>query len=114
MYKVTPSLVQNLVTEGAACGLSPGSIRKYHTMLHSIFKRAVRDQLILTKPCEENELPKVIARKSRTLTLRSSTGLSPLCRGRYRLMAETAIETGMRWAEQIALRPHCIDFLVIR
>lgn len=43
MYQITPSLVQDWVTQAAAEGLSPRSIRKYHTMLHSIFKRAVRD-----------------------------------------------------------------------
>ena len=68
MYQITASLVQDWVTQAAADGLSPRSIRKYHTMLHSIFKRAVRDQLIVANPCEHTELPKVIARKSRTLT----------------------------------------------
>jgi integrase len=29
----------------------------------------------------------------------------------YRLLVETAIETGMRWGELIALRPRHIDFL---
>ena len=52
----------------AAGGLSPRSIRKYHTMLHSIFKRAVRDRLILSTRATHTELPKVIARKTRTLT----------------------------------------------
>ena len=72
--KITPSLVQDWVTKASGEGLSPRSIRKYHTMLHSIFKRAVRDQLIVTNPCDHTELPKIIARKSRTLTPRSSTG----------------------------------------
>ena len=51
-----------------AQGLTPRSVRKYHVMLHSIFQRAVRDQLILTNPCEYTELPKVVLRRSRTLT----------------------------------------------
>jgi hypothetical protein len=37
-------------------------------MLHSIFQRAVRDYLILTNQCEHTELPKVVLRRSRTLT----------------------------------------------
>ena len=68
MYQITGSLVQDWVTQAAAEGLSPRSIGKYHTMLHSIFKRAVRDQLIVTNPCEHTELPKIVARRSRTLT----------------------------------------------
>jgi len=47
-------------------------LRKHHTTLHSIFERAARDQLILTNPCQHTELPKIIARRSRTLTLMSS------------------------------------------
>ena len=46
MYQITGSLVQDWVTQAAAEGLSPRSIGKYHTMRHSIFKRAVRDQLM--------------------------------------------------------------------
>jgi hypothetical protein len=48
-------------------GLAPRSVRKYHVMLHSIFQRAVRDQLILTNPCEHTELPKVVLRRSSPL-----------------------------------------------
>jgi hypothetical protein len=60
MHQITPSLVQDWVTRAAADGLSPRSIRKYPTMLPSIFKRAVRDQLIVVNPCEHTELPKII------------------------------------------------------
>jgi integrase len=111
MYQITGSLVQDWVTQAAAEGLSPRSMRKYHTMLHSIFKRAVRDQLIVSNPCEHTELPKIIARKSRTLTPTEFDLLITAIPNRYRLLVETAIETGMRWGELIALRPRHIDFL---
>ncbi len=111
MYQITASLVQDWVTQAAAGGLSPRSIRKYHTMLHSVFKRAVRDQLIVANPCEHTELPKVIARRSRTLTPAEYDVLIRAIPDRYRLLVETAIETGMRWGELIALRPRHIDFL---
>jgi len=109
--KIHPSLVQDWVTQAAAGGLSPRSIRKYHTMLHSIFKRAVRDQLIVVNPCEHTELPKVIARKTRTLTPEEFDVLIRAVPEYHRLMVETAIETGMRWGELIALRPRHIDCL---
>jgi integrase len=80
-------------------------------MLHSIFKRAVRDQLIVSNPCEHTELPKIIARKSRTLTPSEYELLIGAIPDRYRLLVETAIETGVRWGELIALRPRHIDFL---
>ncbi|MEO5663106.1 MAG: tyrosine-type recombinase/integrase, partial [Nocardioides sp.] len=111
MYQITPSLVQDWVTKAAADGLSARSIRKYHTMLHSIFKRAVRDQLIVGNPCEHTELPKVITKKTRTLTPDEFRVLIESIPDQHRLMVETAIETGMRWGELIALRPRHIDFL---
>ncbi len=69
------------------------------------------DQLIVTNPCDHIELPKVIARKSRTLTPEEFDRLINALPDRHRLMVETAIETGMRWGELIALRPLHIDFL---
>ena len=58
MAKITPSLVQDWVTQASATGLSPRSITKYTTMLHSTFKRAVPDQRIVVNPCEHIELPR--------------------------------------------------------
>ena len=79
-----------------AHGLTPRSVRKYHVMLHSIFRRAVRDGLILTNPCEHTELPKIVLRRSRTLTPEEFDQLIQAIPERYLLMVETAIETGMR------------------
>src|SRR3954454_8760375 len=111
MYQITGSLVQDWVTKAAAEGLSARSIGKYHTMLHSIFKRAVRDKLIVANPCEHTELPKVITRKSTTITAEEFDRLLAAIPERHRVMVETAIETGVRWGELIALRPRHIDFL---
>jgi integrase len=68
---------------------------------------AVRDELIVSNPCEYTELPKVITRRSRTLTPAEYDTLIATIPDRYRLL----IETGMRWGELIALRPRHIDFL---
>jgi integrase len=111
LHQITPGLVQDWVTKAAAGGLSARSIRKYHTMLHSIFVRAVRDGLIVANPCAHTELPKVIAKTSRTLTPDEFDVLIAAIPQRYRLMVDTAIETGMRWGELIALKPRHIDFL---
>jgi integrase len=111
LHQITPGLVQDWVTKAAAEGLSARSIRKYHTMLHSIFVRAVRDGLIVANPCAHTELPKVIAKTSRTLTPEEFELLLDAIPDRHRLMVETAIETGMRWGELIALKPRHVDFL---
>jgi integrase len=111
MGRILPSLVQEWVTKTTAEGLSPRSVRKYHVMLHSIFERAVRDQLILINPCKHTELPKIIVRRSRTLTPTEFGRLIDAIPERHRLLVATAIETGVRWGELIALRPRHIDFL---
>jgi integrase len=111
LTQITPALVQDWVTQAHADGLSPRSIRKYHTMLHSIFVRAVRDQLILVNPCAHTDLPKVVVKKTRTLTPAEYEALIAAVPDGYRLLVETAIETGMRWGELIALKPRHIDFL---
>jgi len=99
------------VTAAAANGLSARSIRKYHTLLHSIFARAVRDQLLLTNSCAHTDLPKVIAKKTQAVTPEEYGVLIAAIPDAHRLMVETAIETGMRWGELIALKPRHADFL---
>jgi integrase len=111
MARILPSLVQDWVTKATAGGLAPRSVRKYHTLLHSIFARAVRDQLILINPCQHTELPKIIARRTRTLTPDEFGRLIAAVPDAHRLMVSTVIETGLRWGELIALRPRHIDFL---
>jgi hypothetical protein len=64
MAKIMPSTVQAWVTHAVADGLSARSAVKYHVMLHSIFKRAVRDRAIPYNPCAETELPRTGAPRS--------------------------------------------------
>src|SRR5665647_3391923 len=68
LARIMPSTVQEWVNQAARNGLAPRSIAKYHVMLHSVFVRAVRDRLIAFNPCEDTELPKVVTKKTRTLT----------------------------------------------
>jgi integrase len=108
---VMPSTVQRWVSQAVDQGLSPRSIAKYHVMLHSVFARAVRDRLIAFNPCENTELPKVVIRKTRTLTPEEFARVLDEIPTRFRPMVSTAIETGLRWGELVALRPRHIDFL---
>jgi hypothetical protein len=111
MNKILPSHIQEWVTTAAAGGLSAASIRKYHMMLHSVFRRAVRDRIITFNPCEETELPKVVTQRRRTLTPDEYRRVLAAVPDRYRLMVQVAVETGLRWGELIALRPGHLDFL---
>lgn len=109
--RIGPSTVQDWVAHEVRSGLSPSSIRKYHTMLHSVFARATRDRLIAHNPCADTELPKVVAKRGRTLTPAEFEAILTEIPDRFRVLVLTGIESGMRWGELAALRPRHIDFL---
>ena len=68
MGKILPSEVQRWVTTATENGLSAASVGKYHTMLHSVFERALVDRVVTFNPCAHTELPKRVKKKARTLT----------------------------------------------
>ena len=61
-------------------------------------------------PASTPSCPRSSAKKSRTLTPAEYDALLTALPDRHRLMVETAIETGLRWGELIALKPRHIDF----
>ena len=69
MGKILPSEVQRWVTTATEQRpLRRVSVGKYHTMLHSVFERALVDRVVTFNPCAHTELPKMIKKKARTLT----------------------------------------------
>jgi integrase len=80
-------------------------------MLHSVFERALRDRVVTFNPCEHTELPKVIKKKTRTLTPAEYDTILASLPAQHRLMVETAINTGLRWGELIALKPRHLDLI---
>jgi integrase len=109
MGKILPTEIQRWVTTATKNGLSAASVRKYHTMLGSVFERALRDRVVTFNPCTHTELPKVIKKKARTLTPAEYVAILTALPAQHRLMVETAINTGLRWGELIALKPHHLD-----
>jgi integrase len=109
MGKILPSEIQRWVTTATENGLSAASVAKYHTMLHSVFERALRDRVITFNPCAHTELPKRVKKKARTLTPAEYAAILSALPMQYRLMVETAINTGLRWGELIALKPRHLD-----
>jgi integrase len=104
-------LVQEPVSLAVEQGLSPCSISKYHVMLHAVFARAVRDRILAFNPCEATELPKIVTKKSRILTPEEFASVLAAVPDRFKVLVLTAVETGLRWGELVALRPRHIDFL---
>ena len=109
MGKILPTEIQRWVTTATQTGLSAASIAKYHTMLASVFERALHDRVITFNPCAHTELPKRVKNKTRTLTPAEYDSILAALPEQHRLMIETAINTGLRWGELIALKPRHLD-----
>jgi len=109
MGKILPSEIQRWVTTASTNGLSAASVRKYHTMLHSVFERALRDRVVTFNPCAHTELPKVVKKTNRTLAPDEYDTILAALPAQHRLLVETAINTGLRWGELIALKPRHLD-----
>ena len=111
MGKILPTEIQRWVTTATGNGLAAASVRKYHTMLGSVFERAQRDRVVTFNPCAHTELPKVVKKKARTLTPEEYVAILASLPAQHRLLVETAINTGLRWGELIALKPRHLDLI---
>jgi integrase len=106
MNKIVAATVQSWVNDVSADDedfegnraprLSPRSVRKYHMLLHSIFERAVIDQVITINPCAHTVLPKLVKRPKTAITPEQFDLLLGEIPQAYRLMVLIAIETGVR------------------
>ena len=101
--------MQGWVSKAVQDGLSPRSIRKFHTLLHSIFKAAVRDRIIAYNPSDGTSLPKVISTRRATITPAQFDALLAAISRQHRALLQVGIETGMRWGELAALRPRHLN-----
>ena len=82
---------------------------KYHTMLASIFERALVDRVVTFNPCAHTELPKHRQEEQPHPDPAEYDAILAALPAQHRLMVETAINTGVRWGELIALKPRHLD-----
>ncbi len=97
MANILPSHVQTWVNEAVDRGLTPRSVVKYHVVLHSISRQAVRDRIIPFNPAADIKLPKVVRRQRQILTPQEFGAILN--------------EIPDRWGELVALGPRHIDFI---
>ncbi len=107
--EIQPADVREWVSDLKAAGASPTVIRQCHTILSAVFTTAFNDQITRLHPCRGVKTPPV-AKKLRTIITPDQFDqlYTALPTDTARLMAEVLIESGLRWAELIELRP--IDF----
>jgi hypothetical protein len=66
-HSATCSLVHEWATEAMARVWLVDRCASTVRVLHSIFERAVHDQIILLNPCQHTGLPKIVPRRARSL-----------------------------------------------
>ncbi len=106
MNEIQPADVREWIADLKAAGASPTVIRQCHTILSAVFTTAFNDQITRLHPCRGVKTPPV-AKKLRTIITPDQFGqlYTALASDTARLMAEVLIESGLRWAELIELRP---------
>ena len=104
--EIQPADVREWVSELKAAGASATVIRQCHTILSAVFTTAFNDQLTRLHPCRGVKTPPV-AKKLRTIITPDQFDqlYTTLPTDAARLLAEVLIESGLRWAELIELRP---------
>jgi site-specific recombinase XerD len=104
--EIQPADVREWVSDLKAAGASPTVIRQCHTILSAVFTTAFNDQITRLHPCRGVKTPPV-AKKLRTIITPDQFDqlYTALSTDPARLVAEVLIESGLRWAELIELRP---------
>jgi integrase len=104
--EIQPVDVRAWVADLKAAGASPTVIRQCHTILSAVFTTAFNDQITRLHPCRGVKTPPVPKKLRTIITPEQFDQLyTALPTKPTRLLAELLIESGMRWAELIELRP---------
>jgi integrase len=109
MGALLPTHIQSWVKAQQA-NLAPKTVNHLHAMVFAVCKDAVRNRVMVANPCEGTKLP-VILKKPRAVLSPEQFARVVEALPEHWLMLQTAIETGMRWGELIALRPAQLNSL---
>ena len=110
MAKILPSVVQGWVTKAVSDGLSATSVEVPHDAALDLRAGGARPA-DLDEPVRAHGTAENHQARTRTLTPDEFERLLAAVPARHVLLVLTAIETGARWGELIALRPRHVDFL---
>ena len=105
MSTIMPFPVRQWVTELAAAGVSPATIRHTKIVLSAVFTTALNDFVVGIHPCRGVKTPPVPVKEYRIPTPAEYARLhTALPNAPAQLLAETAVESGARWGELAELR----------
>jgi integrase len=110
MIEILPSHVRDFLRRLTDAGRSATTVQRCKTVLSSIFTTALNDQVIFLHPCCGVEAPPVPKKPLRIITLAEFDAImAALPDEQSRLLAEVAIEGGLRWGELVELRVADLD-----
>ena len=110
MIDILPEHVRAWVARLKDAGVTPVTIRYNKVLLSAIFTTALNDQVVFLHPCRGVKTP-TVPQKPRTIITPEQFGrvYEALPDETMRLLAETKIETGLRWGELTELRVRDVD-----
>jgi integrase len=114
MRDVTPADVRSMFRALEATGLSNSTVGHVKTTISEMFKTAMMDGIVTRNPIDGVKIGGRRAREMRILTTAEYRRLLAAILPHYTLMLRTAVETGLRWGELVALRPADIKGNMIR
>ncbi|MFC5185835.1 tyrosine-type recombinase/integrase [Actinomadura harenae] len=105
MIDILPEHVRNWVAKLKDLGVTPVTIRYNKILLSAIFTTALNDQITYIHPCRGVKTPPVPRKPLQIITPEQFDDVyHALPDGDFRLVAETEIESGLRWGELTELR----------
>jgi integrase len=111
MVEILPVHVRQWVTKLATEGAGPSAIKYCMVILSAIFTTALNDQVTFLHPCKGVKTPAVPKKTRPIITPEQFDALyAALLDDIFRLLAETDIESGLRWGELTELRVKDLDF----
>jgi len=111
MAEILPSHVREWVAKLVRDGLKPPAIRYCMVILSAIFTTALNDQVTFLHPCKGVKTPPVPKKARQVITPEQFDVLyEALPDEGVKLLAETDIESGLRWGELTELRVRDLDF----
>jgi integrase len=103
MNRITRSDIQALVKRWVEDGAAPGTTHLRYACVATMFRAAVKDDMIRKTPCDAIRLPEIPHRDMRVLTAQEGHALADVIKPRYRALVLLGYGCGLRVSEAAGL-----------